>query len=122
LFSHDPRVMELGIPYLRVLSICLIVNAMEIVTAESVLGSGHTRALSVIFTTFSLARIPLAFLVPGWTHTGVVGIAWVITVTCMVRGLLIVAWAARGTWKRGLHSQLAGPQDASAQAGGGGVE
>jgi len=106
LFTQDPEVHRLGVPYLRILSLCLLINGMEIITAESVLGSGHTTALSWIFCTFSIARIPLAFLAPNWGHSGVLGIAWVISATCIVRGLLIVAWAARGTWKRGLHREL----------------
>jgi putative MATE family efflux protein len=108
LFSRDTEVLRLGVPYIRILTICLIVNGMEIVTAESVMGSGHTRSLSWIFSTFSLLRIPLAFWVPDWTGSGVLGIAWVITATCMVRGLIIVGWAARGTWKRGLQRELHG--------------
>ncbi len=108
MFSSDPEVLRLGVPYLRVLSLCIVVNGMEIVTAEAIMGSGHTRAVSWIFSSFSLLRIPLAFLVPDWTGTGVVGIAWVISVTCFVRGLLIVGWAARGTWKRGLTRELGG--------------
>ena len=108
LFSRDPGVLRDGVPYLRILALCLVVNGMEIVTAESVLGSGHTRALSWIFSTFSLIRIPLGFWVPDWTGLGVLGIAWVITATCIVRGLMIVGWAARGTWKRGLHRELHG--------------
>ena len=108
LFSRDPEVMRLGVPYVRILSICLLVNGMEIVTAESVMGSGHTRTLSWIFGVFSVLRIPLAFWVPDVTGLGVLGIAWVITVTCVVRGLIIVAWAARGTWKHGLHRELHG--------------
>jgi putative MATE family efflux protein len=108
LFSRDPEVMRLGVPYIRILALCLIVNGMEIVTAEAVMGSGHTRALSWIFTSFSLVRIPLAFVAPRWGGSGVLGIAWVITLTCMVRGLIIVAWAARGTWKTGLRRELNG--------------
>jgi putative MATE family efflux protein len=108
LFSRDPEVLSTGVPYLRILAICLVVNGMEIVTAESVMGSGHTRALSWIFGSFSLVRIPLAFWVPDWTGSGVLGIAWVITATCLVRGLIIVGWAARGTWKRGLQRELYG--------------
>jgi putative MATE family efflux protein len=108
LFSRDADVLRAGVPYIRILTICLVVNGMEIVTVESVMGSGHTRALSWIFGVFSLARIPLAFWVPDVTGLGVVGIAWVITATCLVRGLIIVAWAARGTWKRGLHRELHG--------------
>jgi Na+-driven multidrug efflux pump len=83
---------------------------MEIVTAESIMGSGHTRALSWLFGAFSVLRIPLAFLVPDWTGLGVLGIAWVITATCIVRGLLIVGWATRGTWKRGLYRELHGAE------------
>jgi len=127
LFSRDPEVMRLGVPYVRILSLCLVINALEIVTAESILGSGHTRALSLIFSTFSLLRIPLAFLVPAWTGTGVLGIAWVITGTCLVRGILILAWAARGTWQRGLRRELSGeapepaPAPAAAAPGGNGA-
>ncbi|HYM82088.1 MAG TPA: MATE family efflux transporter [Candidatus Limnocylindria bacterium] len=106
LFTHDPEVHRIGVPYLRILALCLFVNGLEIVTAESVLGSGHTIVLSWIFTSFSLVRIPLAFWIPEWTGSGVLGIAWIITLTCIVRGLLILAWAARGTWKRGLQSEL----------------
>jgi putative MATE family efflux protein len=108
LFSRDPEVLSTGVPYIRILTLCLVVNGMEIVTAEAVMGSGHTRTLSWIFGTFSLLRIPLAFWVPDWTGSGVLGIAWVITATCMVRGLMIVGWAARGTWKRGLQGELHG--------------
>jgi len=107
LFSRDPEVLRLGVPYLRVLSSCLLFTGFEIVVAEAVMGSGHTTVISWIFTSFSLARIPLAFLVPRWTRLGVVSIALVISVTCMMRATLIVLWAARGTWKRGLSRELA---------------
>jgi putative MATE family efflux protein len=106
LFSEDPEVLRLGVPYLWILALCIPVNALEIVTAETLMGSGHTRTMSVIFTAFSLARIPLAFLVPAWTGSGVIGIAWVITITCVLRSLMIVAWASRGTWKSGLGARL----------------
>ena len=110
LFSHDPGVHRIGVPYLRVLAICLVFTGAEVVTAESILGSGHTRPISWIFTTFSMLRIPLAFLIPDWTGLGVVGIAWVITVTCILRALIIVTWAARGTWKTGLRRELQGAE------------
>lgn len=108
LFTHDAEALRVGVPYMRVLSLCIIATALEIVTAESILGSGHTREMSLIYTVFSLLRIPLAFWVPDWTGTGVVGIAWVITVTCILRTTLILGWAARGTWKRGLQRELHG--------------
>ncbi len=106
LFSRDPGVIALGVPYLRVLALCLPFVGLEIVTAECIIGSGHTVAMSVIFTSVSILRIPLAFLVPGWTGTGVVGIAWLIVVSAILRSSLIVGWAARGTWKGGLAKEL----------------
>ena len=114
LFTGDPEVLRLGVPYLRVLALCLIPNAMEIVTVESILGSGHTRVMSGIFTAFSVLRIPLAFLVPRWGGLGVLGIAWVISVTCAVRSVIITAWGARGTWKRGLAHELHGAAGSAA--------
>ena len=105
LFTHDAEALRLGVPYLRIINLCLIVNGMEIVVAESILGSGHTRTISWIFGAFSLLRIPLALWSPAW-GLGVLGIAWIITGTCLVRGIIIVAWASRGTWKSGLQHEL----------------
>ena len=54
--------------------------------------------MSAIYTVFSLLRIPLAFMVPHW-DAGVLGIAWLITVSCTLRA--IRSWAgpraARGS-------------------------
>jgi len=108
LFTADPDVHRVGAPYLRVLSLCLAFVGIEVVVSESILGSGHTTAISWIFSTVSLLRLPLAFLVPDWTGLGVLGIAWLITLTCVGRALMIMAWAARGTWKRGLQRELHG--------------
>jgi Na+-driven multidrug efflux pump len=106
LFTADPEVHRVGVPYLRILAGCLAFSAVEIAVGEAVLGSGHTLAISVIYTGISLVRLPLAYLVPEWTGQGVLGIAWVISVTCVVRTLLIVGWTARGTWKKGLKADL----------------
>jgi putative MATE family efflux protein len=108
LFTADPEVHRVGAPYLRVMSSCLVFVGIEIVTSEAILGSGHTTAISWIFSIVSLLRIPLAFWVPQWTGSGVLGIAWLIAATCAVRTTVIVAWVARGTWKRGLHRELQG--------------
>lgn len=106
LFTSDPALLRIGVPYLRVLAVTVVATGIEITTAESVIGSGHTREISVIYTVVSLARIPLAFLVPRWHRAGVLGIAWLITLTCILRAVLIVGWAARGTWLRGLSREL----------------
>lgn len=108
MFTSDPALLAVGVPYLRVLAVTVVATGIEIATAESVIGSGHTREISVIYTVVSLARIPLAFLVPSWHGAGVLGIAWLITITCILRAGAIVGWAARGTWMRGLSRELRG--------------
>jgi putative MATE family efflux protein len=118
LFSRDPEVLRLGVPYLRVMALCLATVGLEIVTAESIMGSGHTLAISVIYTTFSVIRIPLAFVVPKWGDSGVVGIAWLVTITCVLRAALIVGWAMRGTWKTGLGKDMRGSAPVPAPGGG----
>jgi putative MATE family efflux protein len=106
LFTADPDVHRLGAPYLRILAGCLLFSAVEIAVGEAVLGSGHTLVISAIYTGTSLVRLPLAYWVPDWTGQGVLGIAWVISVTCAARALCIVGWTRRGTWKRGLKADL----------------
>ena len=90
------------------LAITIVATGVEIATAESLMGSGHTREMSAIYTVFSLMRIPLAFAVTRWWNAGVLGIAWLITITCIMRSVLLVGWASRGTWKRGLRRELHG--------------
>jgi putative MATE family efflux protein len=107
LFTADPEAIRIGTSYMRIVAWCFVFNGIEIVVAESILGSGHTVAISIIFTVFSLARIPLAFIVPNLWDLGVLGIAWVISITCVIRSVVIVAWASRGTWKRGLKAAMA---------------
>jgi putative MATE family efflux protein len=108
MFTDDPALIELGVPYMRVLALTIVATGIEIVTAETVIGSGHTREMSLIYTVVSLIRIPLAFWVPRWWDSGAMGIAWLITISCTLRTIVIVSWAARGTWKRGLARELRG--------------
>jgi putative MATE family efflux protein len=117
LFTRDAEAMRLGVPYLRILATCFMSTALEIVCAEAVLGSGHTRVLSLLYNGFSLLRIPLAFWVPDLLRDGALGIAWVITVTCNLRAIAIIVWAARGTWKRGLSRELHGTTTSEPGAG-----
>lgn len=108
MFSQDARVLALGTPYMRIIALTLLATGLEIVTAEAVMGSGHTLVVSWIYTVVSLARIPLALLVPRWTGGGLQSIAWLITISCIVRTVAILGWCARGRWKRGLANELHG--------------
>lgn len=121
MFTQDPEVFRLGVPYLRVLALGLVAVGIEIVTAEAIVGSGHTQVISWIFTVFSLLRIPLAFLVPTWWGLGLQGLAWLIMVTCVLRMGIIYAWAARGHWQSGLARELAPEPEPSPPSAGPGA-
>ncbi len=108
LFTGDAELLAVGVPYLRVLALTVVATGIEIVTAEVVVGSGHTREISLIYTVVSLLRIPLAFQVTRWWDAGVLGIAWLITISCTLRAIVLVGWVSRGTWKRGLARELRG--------------
>ncbi len=114
MFTRDAQALTLGVPYLRILAACLLATGVEMVTAEAVLGSGHTRVVSMLYTGVSLIRIPLAFWLPGVMHNGVLGIAWLIVITCILRTIAIVWWAARGNWRHGLAAELRGGAGAHA--------
>jgi len=109
MFTQDPEVFRLGVPYMRILALASVATGLEIVTAEAVVGSGHTQVISWIFTAFSLARIPLAFMVPHWWGSGLAGLAWLIVISCILRSALVVGWAARGHWRSGLAHELQHP-------------
>ena len=91
-FSNDPAVWELGVPYLRVLALTLPFTALEIATAEAVMGSGHTAVLSWIYHASSRSRASRwRSWCRAWTHSGVIGIAWLITLSCMLRTFVVLA-------------------------------
>ncbi len=108
MFTRDAEALRIGVPYLRLIALCVTASGIEMVTAEAVLGSGHTRAVSLLYNGVSLARIPLAFWLPSVMHNGALGIAWLIMVSCNLRMIAIVWWAARGKWRHGLASELRG--------------
>jgi len=116
LFTGDAGLLKVGVPYLRVLALAVVSTGIELATAEVVVGSGHTREISLIYTVVSLIRIPMAFWVTHWWNSGVMGIAWLITISCTLRAIVLVGWAARGTWKRGLSSELK-PEPAAPESG-----
>jgi hypothetical protein len=96
-------------------TVLIVTKSLEIVTAEAVFGSGHTRVISIFFGVTSLVRIPLAWALARWTPLGPLAIAWTIAVTCIVRSFFIWGWFKRGTWKRGLGKELHGEVGTSAQ-------
>jgi putative MATE family efflux protein len=98
LFSDDAAVLSEGARFLRILSYCQFLMGVEIAMTGAFAGAGDTVPPTIISSIFSAARIPLAWLVSLPLGYGPAGIWWMITVTCILRGLFLAAWFRRDRW------------------------
>jgi len=110
--EHQRRVIELGVPVLRLVAFATPAMACTIILTASLRGAGDTR-VPVLFTWIGFLglRIPLAYLltrervdlgplgtIPGW-DLGLFG-AWIaMFVDLYARGALFLARYASGKWK-----------------------
>jgi putative MATE family efflux protein len=98
LLTDDPSTRAHAAAYLRIVALCLAPQAYELVLDGAFGGAGMTVPPMLIATSISLLRIPLCAWAVDQGY-GVSGIWIVISATAFVRGLLCMAWFARGTWK-----------------------
>lgn len=99
LFTGDAAVLEAGEEFLLVLALCIPFVGPEVVISGAFGGAGNTVPPTVISLPMSLLRIPLAYLlaiVLGW---GPRGIWWTITLTCIVRTVVLAVWFRTNRWK-----------------------
>jgi putative MATE family efflux protein len=99
LFTSDPEVLDLGGPYLRILGYAQPLMALEIVFEHAFSGAGDNVPPMAISVPMNALRVPLLLWVVHDLGAGLLGIAWVLAITCMVRGLLAALWFRRGGWK-----------------------
>lgn len=98
-FSSDPDVIAGGAVFLRILAICQVFMGMEVVLYGAFSGAGDTIPPTLISTSLNLARIPLAWFVGIDLGYGPLGIWWMISISCIVRGVLLSLWFRRNKWK-----------------------
>ena len=73
---------------------------VEVVLYGVFAGAGYTTVPTAISSSLNLARIPLAFLVTLTWGFGLSGLAWMITTTCFLRAILLVALLRNRKWLR----------------------
>jgi putative MATE family efflux protein len=100
LLSRDPGIQEMGAVYLRIVSVCQIFTALEIAFGQAFTGAGDTVPPLIISTTFTVLRVPGAWLFGDVLGGGILAIWWVINLTAIARGIGMCAWFLRGRWKR----------------------
>jgi len=99
IFTSDPVAVREGALFLRIVAISQVFMGWELVYAQAFTGAGDTLPPLWISSVTSVVRIPLAWWLAGAGGAGTEGIWWTISVTCIVRGLLIALWFRLGRWK-----------------------
>lgn len=94
----SPEIVDLGTQYLTIIAFSQVFLALEIVLDEGLSGSGDTVPPLIIVGSFTLMRVPLALILAGPFGLGVLGVFWAVTISTVVKGILMWFWFARGTW------------------------
>ena len=103
--DRQPKVMEVGVPVLRVVAFAMPALATIVILSGSLRGAGDTRWPSlIVFFGFIAVRIPLTYWLTDSPSTGGLGWglygAWIaMLVDLVVRGGLILARFLQGGWR-----------------------
>lgn len=100
-FTSDPALLEVADPYMRILGLCQGAMAVEVTLYGVFAGAGYTLVPAVLSAAVHLLRIPLASWIALHLGYGLDGLAWMITLTCVLRALCLGAVFLRGHWLRG---------------------
>src|SRR5439155_15603616 len=104
-FSGDAEAVRLGVPYMRILALCQVFTGLEGAVGGGFAGAGNTVPPMLVHVAFAVARVPLASWAVRGLGLGLLGIAWTMSLTCIVRGCILAWWFRLGRWK---STELAG--------------
>lgn len=91
IFIPEAELIPMGVDYLRILGVSQLFMCMEIMTSGAFSGMGKTMPPAVESIVLTSARIPLA-LVLSATVLGLNGIWWSITISSILKGIVLVTW------------------------------
>lgn len=90
-FITEEGVIPMGISYLQILGLSQLFMSVAITVAGAFSGYGRTLPPSVISALFVLLRIPLAMALTR-TPLALDGIWWSITISTIMRGIIMFVW------------------------------
>ena len=98
LFNQADNVIYEGTQYLMIIAVFEIFMGWEIVAGAAFSGAGNTLPTLVISLPLSILRIPLAYILAIYMQMGVIGIWWAISVSTLLKGIILVFWWSRDRW------------------------
>jgi putative MATE family efflux protein len=98
--GEDPRVMEIGVGYLRIVGACYLFFAIMFISNGVINGAGHTT-VTMIFTLLSqwLVRVPASWALSK-TDLGLHGIWIAVALSFAVTMSISLLYYFSGRWKR----------------------
>jgi putative MATE family efflux protein len=91
-FLSDPEAQQLGAVYLYILAVSQVFMIYEITTRGAFNGIGLTIPPSLTGIVFTGLRIPMAWLLMGFSTYGLFGIWGAISLTSVFKGILLPVW------------------------------
>ena len=99
IFTSDPEVHKIAVDYLIILGLSQTAMALEIVLEGAFSGAGDTLPPMIVMIPGAAARIPLAYYLAFELNWGINGIWWTLTITSIVKGIVLAYWFWLGRWK-----------------------
>lgn len=88
IFIPDAEVLPMGVDYLVIIGISELFMCWEILIEGAYAGFGHTFTPSLLSSALTMARIPLAAMLSA-TVLGLSGIWWSITLSTIIKGIIL---------------------------------
>jgi len=90
-FIQEREAIYEGTTYLKILGYSQLFMCVEIITAGAFKGLGRTYIPSIISIVLTGARVPLAYLISKPELMGLNGVWWSITLTSILKGILMIS-------------------------------
>ncbi len=91
IFIQEEDLIPLGVDYLQIIGVSQLFMCVELATAGAFQGLGKTLPPSINGIVFTALRIPAAYLLVQ-TSLGLNGIWWAITLSSVVKGIVLPTW------------------------------
>ncbi len=92
-FIPEEETINFGVSYLKIMAYSQIFMCIELTTAGAFNGISKTMPPSIISISFNALRIPMAFYFAK--YMGIDGIWWAITISSILKGLILYLWFAK---------------------------
>ncbi|MBD3383499.1 MATE family efflux transporter [candidate division KSB1 bacterium] len=98
-FTDDPRIVEHGKNYLRIIAVFEIFLGVELVLEGAFSGAGNSLPPMIVIVPLTWLRIPLSILMADYFDMKSMGIWWAISITTAMKGIVLVFWFKKNKWK-----------------------